>query len=82
MYKYISDSNILSPNLSSVCTGDSCINQLLSVTHDIYTHLMNDLKQEQYFLIFQRPLIKFGTKDLFIDYANMFFMGDFNVFLD
>ena len=28
------------------------------------THLMKGLKQKQYCQLFQRPLIKFGTKDL------------------
>ena len=36
MYKHISDNNLLSPNQSGFRTGDSCINQLLSITHDIY----------------------------------------------
>ena len=36
MYNYISDNNIFSPNPSGLCTGDSCINQLLSITHHIY----------------------------------------------
>ena len=32
-YKHISDNNLLSPNQSGFRTGDSCINQLLSITH-------------------------------------------------
>ena len=37
-------------------------------------------KQEQYFSIFQRPLIKFGTKDLSINYANMVFRMTYCLF--
>ena len=33
MYKHISDNNLLSPNQSGFRTGDSCINQLLSITY-------------------------------------------------
>ena len=36
MYKHISDNNLLSPNQSGFRTGDSCINQLLSITYDIF----------------------------------------------
>ena len=35
IYKHTSDSKLLSPNRSGVCRGDSCINQLLSITRDI-----------------------------------------------
>ena len=36
LYKYISDNNLLSTNQSDFRTGDSWINQLLSITHDVY----------------------------------------------
>ena len=35
MYKHISDNIILSPSQSSFCTGDACINQLLSINYGI-----------------------------------------------
>ena len=36
MYKQISDNNLLSPNQSGFRTEDSCINQLLSITYNIF----------------------------------------------
>ena len=36
MYKHISDNNVLSSNQLGFHTGDSCINQLLSITYGIY----------------------------------------------
>ena len=36
MYKYISENNLFSANRSDFRTGYSCINQLLSITHDTY----------------------------------------------
>ena len=36
MCKHVNDNNLLSPNQSGFRTGDSCINQLLSITYDIY----------------------------------------------
>ena len=35
MYKHISNNNLLSPKRSGFRTGDSCINQLLSITYNI-----------------------------------------------
>ena len=36
MYKYKSDNNLLSPNQSGFRTGGSFINQLFSITYDIF----------------------------------------------
>ena len=36
MYRHINDNNLLSPNQSGFCTGGSCINQLFSITYDIF----------------------------------------------
>ena len=36
MYKHISDNNLLSLNQSGFRTGDLCVNQLMSVTYDIF----------------------------------------------
>ena len=36
MYKHISDNNLLSPNQSGFCTGDLCVNKLLSMTYDTF----------------------------------------------
>ena len=36
VYKHVSDNNLLSFNQSGFRTGDSCINQLLSITYNIF----------------------------------------------
>ena len=36
MYKHTSDNNFLSPNQFGFRTRDSCINQLFSITYDIF----------------------------------------------
>ena len=35
MYDFLSDNNPLSPNQSGLRSGDNCINQLLSINHEI-----------------------------------------------
>ena len=36
MYELFTESNLISANQSGFKPGDSCINQLLSITHEIY----------------------------------------------
>ena len=36
MYEFFTENNLISPNQSGFKLGDSCINQLLSITHKIY----------------------------------------------
>ena len=44
MLKYFLDSNLISPNWSGSRPGDSYINQLLSITQDIFTSFDNGLE--------------------------------------
>ena len=36
LFKYLEDSNLLNGNQSGFHPGDSCVHQLLSITHEIY----------------------------------------------
>ena len=36
LFKYLDDNNLLNGNQSGFCPGDSCVHQLLSITHEIY----------------------------------------------
>ena len=50
MLKYFLDNNLISPKQSGFRPGDSCINQLLSITHDIFTSFDNGLEVRGVFL--------------------------------
>ena len=50
MLKYFLDSNLISPEQSGCRPGDSCINQLLSITQDIFTSFDNGLEIRGVFL--------------------------------
>ena len=50
MLKYFVDNNPISPKQSGFRPDDSCINQLLSITHDIFTSFDNDLEVRGVFL--------------------------------
>ena len=36
LFEYFIENNLISPNQSGFKPGDSCINQLISITHKIY----------------------------------------------
>ena len=48
--KYLLDKNLISPKQSGFRPGDSCINQLLSITHNIFTSFDNGLGIREVFL--------------------------------
>ena len=65
MLKYFLDNNLISPKQSGFRPGgDSCINQLLPITH-IFTSFDNGL-EEEYFWTYLKLMIRCGTMDLYI----------------
>ena len=50
MFKFFNENNLISPIQSSFKPGDSCINQLISITHEIYESLDAGLQVRSVFL--------------------------------
>ena len=50
MYEFFTENNLISPNQSGFKPGDLCINQLLSITHEIYKSFDNGLEVRGIFL--------------------------------
>ena len=50
MFKFFTSNNLISPNQSGFKPGDSCINQLLSITHEIYKSFDDGLEVRGVFL--------------------------------
>ena len=50
MFKLFIENDLISPNQSGFKPGDSCINQLLSITHDIYKSFDCDYEVRGVFL--------------------------------
>ena len=44
MYEFFAKNNLISPNQSDFKPGDSCINQLLSITHEVHKSFDNDVE--------------------------------------
>ena len=50
MFIYFSTNKLISKNQSGFQPGDSCINQLLTITHKIFTSMDNGLEVRSFFL--------------------------------
>ena len=64
MLKYFLDNNLISPKQPGLRPGDSCINQLLSITHDIFTSFDNGLKVRGVFWTYLKLSIRCGMMEL------------------
>ena len=65
MFGFFLDKGLISANHSGFKPGDSCINQLLSITHNIYNSFDDGYEVRGVSLKFQKHLIKFGTMVIF-----------------
>ena len=64
IFNYFIKNNLFTKSQSGFVPGDSCISQLLSITHEIYkSYDCNPPRDERVtFLDFLKLLIKFGLK--------------------
>ena len=67
MYSFFIKNNLISLNRSDFKQGDSCINQLLSITHDIYHSLDEGYEVCGVFKAVQKRLIMSGIKVYFLN---------------
>ena len=64
MFEFFSKNHLISHNQSGFKTGDSCINQLLSITHEIYKSFDDDLDVRGVFLDISKASDKVWHKGL------------------
>ena len=67
LFNFLNQNDLISPAQSGFKTGDSCINQLLSVTHEIYQSTDEGYNIRLVFLDNRKRLIRHGTKILFLN---------------
>ena len=58
MFGFLIENNLISSNQSGFKPGDSCINQLLSITHKIYKSFDNGFEVRGVFLDISKALDK------------------------
>ena len=64
MYEYFIENELISSSQSGFKPGDSCINQLLSITHDIYQSFDNGFEVRGVFLDISKAFDKVWHKGL------------------
>ena len=64
MYEYFIENELISSSQSGFKPGDSCINQLLSITHDIYQSFDNGFEVRVVFLDISKAFDKVWHKGL------------------
>ena len=58
MFEFFTDSELISSNQTGFKPGDSCINQLLCITHDIYQSFDNGHETRAVFLDISKAFYK------------------------
>ena len=66
LFEYLITNKLISDNQSGFNPGDSCVNQLLSITHDIYDSLDNGLEVRGVFLDIFKAYDKVWHEDLIL----------------
>ena len=64
LYEYFIENELISSSQSGFRPGDSCINQLLSITHDIYRSFDNGFEVRGVYLDISKAFDKVWHKDL------------------
>ena len=64
LFNFLLENNLISPNQSGFKPGDSCINQLLSITHEIYNSFDEGLELRSVFLDISKAFDKVCHKGL------------------
>ena len=64
MFEFFSENELISHNQSGFKPGDSCIKQLLCITHDIYQSLDDGLETRAVFLNISKTFDKVWHKGL------------------
>ena len=64
MFRFFIEINLISSNQSGFKPGDSCVNQLLSITHKIYKFFDDEFEMRSVFLDISKPFDKVWHKGI------------------
>ena len=67
LFEYFLENDLISQTQSGFKQADSCINLLISITHEIYQCFGDGFEVRGVFLTYSRHMIKFGMKILLIN---------------
>ena len=82
LLNYIERENLRNINQSGFRANDSCINQLISITHEIYRAFnCNPSLEVRDSWIYPKPLIRFGTRGFYSNLNLLESMESVSIFL-
>ena len=67
MFEFFIENELISSNQSGFKPGDSCINQLLAITHEMYKSFDDGFEVRGVFLDISKRLTKFGMTASFLN---------------
>ena len=67
---FFTDNNLISPNQSGFRLGDSCVNQLIAITQEIYKSFDDGLEVRGVFLDISKAFDKVWHEGLLLKYLN------------
>ena len=73
MFSFFLANNLLAPNQSGFKPGDSCINQLLSITHEIYSSFDDGFEVRCVFLDISKAFDKVWYEGIYLSLSKMVF---------
>ena len=83
MFEFFIQNNLITPNQSGFKTGDSCISQLISITHEIYKSFTNGYKAQGVFLDISKASDKVWYQGLYHKLRQNGISGEFrNILTD
>ena len=66
MFTFITENNLISPNQSEFRPGDSCVDQLLAITHEIYKSIDEGFEVRGVFLDMSKAFDKIWHEGLLL----------------
>ena len=78
-YDFLSDNNLLSPNQTRFTSGDSCINQLLSINHETLNAFDKGLEVRAIFLNISKAFDKVCHDGLIFKLCQIVISGNINI---
>ena len=67
LFSFLTDNKLISLNQSGFGSGDSCVNQLLAITHEIYKSFDDRLEVRGVFLDITKVFYKVWQEGLFLN---------------
>ena len=77
MFPFFIKNGLISQNQSGFKPGDFCVNQLLSITHEIYKSFGDGFDVRSVFLDISKAFVKHGMKVLFSNQNKMAYLASF-----